>query len=493
MEQMRYRTKLFLIFILMVLISTITALSVIYHGTNQLVLNQMRSKLLSIGVTAVAGINGDILQTWSTQESVNTPAYKALIEQLRKLRDLNRRSDVFVRYTYIVRKAGVDRYTFIADAEESVKDASLFGDPAPIPSEAVPHLGDFPFVTTKPYKDPWGQWLTVYVPIYNTQEKVVAILAMDIALQYLKEKIHKLIIYGISALAGSLLVALLVASILSNIVTSSLQTICQGITSIRLGDLNTRVYLNTDDEFNELAKAINEMVKNIKEKERLTVAFGRYVSHHVLETILHSNHPTHLEGERKKVTVLFCDIHQFNLISETLPPEVVVSLLNEYLEKMISIIFAHQGTLDKFFGDGIMAEFGVPLEDSNQEIHAIETALDMQATVAQLSQRWKQEHNGDITIGIGIHTGLAVVGNIGSNIRMEYTAIGDTVNVASRLEKVTKTLGVPILISEETYQSVSDTQHFQYKDFGLIKLYGRENPIRVYAILPLNPIRDESL
>lgn len=188
------------------------------------------------------------------------------------------------------------------------------------------------------------------------------------------------------------------------------------------------------------------MTKGLQERERLKLNFSRYVSDHVLEKILSSSVPTKLEGERRKITVLFSDIRQFTQLSENLSPEQIVSLLNEYFKVMLDIIFAHKGTLDKFIGDGLMVEFGAPLQDDFQEKNAV----------------------------------TAAVGNIGSEKRMEYTAIGDTVNIAARLEQMTKSTGKYILISEDTYQAIKD--EFDAKNLGSTALIGRQEPITVYAI-----------
>ena len=220
-----------------------------------------------------------------------------------------------------------------------------------------------------------------------------------------------------------------------------------------------------------LGNAINSMTKGLRERERLKLNFARYVSQHVMDTILKSEHVAKLEGERRKITVLFSDIRQFTQLSERLRPEDVVSLLNEYFEVMLDVIFRHQGTLDKFLGDGIMVEFGAPLDDEKQELHAVQTAIGMQRELKKLVMKWEKEGRPKIEIGIGVHTGLAVVGNIGSEKRIEYTAIGDTVNVASRLEQATKLLKKPILISETTYEGIKDT--FKALSLGPMILPGR--------------------
>lgn len=144
---------------------------------------------------------------------------------------------------------------------------------------------------------------------------------------------------------------------------------------------------------------------------------------------------------------------------------------------MLDIIFEHKGTLDKFIGDGLMVEFGAPLDDEFQEKNAVTAAIAMQKALEKLNTTWKQP---TIQIGIGIHTGFAVVGNVGSEKRMDYTAIGDTVNIASRLEQMTKSTKRSILISENTYQTVKE--EFPAESLGPITLPGRQEPIRVYAI-----------
>ena len=248
------------------------------------------------------------------------------------------------------------------------------------------------------------------------------------------------------------------------------------------GDFSSRSPLNTRDEFNELSIAINNMAKGLEERERLKLGFTRYVSQYALEELLNLDKPISLEGERKKVTILFSDIRQFTTIAEKLPPEDVLKLLNEYFEEMIEVIFNYGGTLDKFIGDGLMVEFGAPLDDKLQELHAVLAAIHMQLHLDKLCDKWKKEGKKTLSIGIGIHTGFAVLGNIGSERRMEYTAIGDTVNVASRLEWLTKRLKKPIIISHAVYEKVKD--HFVFEDLEEVKLPGRVGNIQAYAIHP---------
>ena len=226
------------------------------------------------------------------------------------------------------------------------------------------------------------------------------------------------------------------------------------------------------------------MAQGLEERERLKVGFTRYVSQYALEELLKLDQPITLEGERKKVTVLFTDLRNFTKLSEHLPPEEVLKLLNEYYEEMIEVIFNYGGTLDKFIGDGLMVEFGAPLEDNLQELHAVLAAIHMQLHLEKLSDKWESEGKRRMLMGVGIHTGLAVIGNIGSEKRMEYTAIGDTVNVAARLEQATKKIDRHIIVSKTVYDKVKD--HFIFEDLKEVAIPGRKGIIQSYALDPFN-------
>ena len=149
---------------------------------------------------------------------------------------------------------------------------------------------------------------------------------------------------------------------------------------------------------------------------------------------------------------------------------------------MIEVIFNYGGTLDKFIGDGIMVEFGAPLEDYLQELHAVLAAVHMQLHLNKLSDKWEREGKKRLQMGIGIHTGLAVLGNIGSDRRMEYTAIGDTVNVAARLERFTKNIDKSIIISKSVYEKVKE--HFVFEDLKELHIPGRKGIIQAYSVDP---------
>ncbi len=216
-----------------------------------------------------------------------------------------------------------------------------------------------------------------------------------------------------------------------------------------------------------------------REKRQLRNLFKRYVDDTVIEQILAQPNLA-LAGERKSVAVLFSDIRNFTGRSENLPPEELVRRLNHYFEKMVRAILSNRGTVDKFIGDGIMAIFGAPLQDPEAPLHAVQAGQAMLEELAELNREWSEEGFDPIRIGIGIHCGEAVVGNIGSPQKMEYTAIGDVVNTASRIEGLNKSLGTEFLISGETYDAVAGKIAAERLPDETVK--GKARAVRVYRV-----------
>ncbi|MDH7498768.1 MAG: adenylate/guanylate cyclase domain-containing protein [candidate division NC10 bacterium] len=226
------------------------------------------------------------------------------------------------------------------------------------------------------------------------------------------------------------------------------------------------------------------------EKRRIRSAFQRYVPPAVVDEIL--SHPDKLKfgGEKRELTVLFSDIRDFTSYSERYPPEQVVEILNEYLTAMVEVIFRHQGTLDKFVGDEIMALYGAPIYYPHHAEAACLSALEMVAELERLHEKWKKEGREGFEIGIGINTGDMVVGNLGSSQLFDYTVIGDNVNLGARLEAINKNYQTRyhIILSESTYQQVRDRA--QVRQLDAVKVKGKTRPVMIYELLGMNHARN---
>ena len=233
-----------------------------------------------------------------------------------------------------------------------------------------------------------------------------------------------------------------------------------------------------------------------RERRQMKQAFQQYVSPLVVEEVTRDPSKLKLGGEKRVLTMLFSDLAGFTSVSEKLPPESLCLLLNEYLTAMTDIILSHDGTIDKYEGDLIMALFGAPAWREDHAVRACRAALDMQARLAKLREQWAHEGKPALYARIGINTGEVVVGNMGSKTRMDYTVIGDAVNLASRLEGANKLYGTNLMISEMTYEMVAE--QFLVRELDLIRVQGKQRPVAVYEVLgvteePLVPNRVQML
>jgi adenylate cyclase len=217
------------------------------------------------------------------------------------------------------------------------------------------------------------------------------------------------------------------------------------------------------------------------ERRMIQGAFSHYVPEKVVKQILENPDSLQLGGEERVVTVMFTDVAGFTSISEKLTPAELVHLLNEYLTEMTEIVLAHDGIIDKYEGDAIMAEFGVPVHYDNHAYMACSAALKMQKKLRYLRQKWEKENKPTLQARIGINTGEVIVGNMGSRTVFDYTVMGDHVNLGSRLEGANKFYGTYIMISEFTCEVVKDD--FYTRELDLIRVKGKEQPIKVFELI----------
>lgn len=218
-----------------------------------------------------------------------------------------------------------------------------------------------------------------------------------------------------------------------------------------------------------------------REKKWIRHAFQHYLNPSVIAEVLKDPARLHLGGEKRVMTVLFSDIRGFTSISEKLAPELLSHVLNVYLDRMTAIVFKHDGVLDKYIGDAVMAVWGAPVEQPDHAKRACRTALEMLAALKELDQTWEEMGVPRLKIGIGINTGPMVVGNMGSKMRFDYTVIGDNVNLGSRLEGQTKAYGVEIIASESVKQAAQD--EFSFRILDMIRVKGKSEPSAIYQLV----------
>ncbi|MCB9333877.1 MAG: HAMP domain-containing protein [Lewinellaceae bacterium] len=256
--------------------------------------------------------------------------------------------------------------------------------------------------------------------------------------------------------------------------TKPIHALLDEINKVRAGDFSTQAAVLTSDEIGVLTQEFNGMVVGLKERELIRDTFGKYVTRDVADAIL--NKKVNVAGEVRQCTVLVTDIANYTAIAEDLTPQEVIGMLNEYFSVLVTIVQEHQGVVNKFIGDAIFAIFNVPLDDPDHATHAIRAAL----AIEQASTTRTFGKNRRLVTRIGINTGVVVAGNIGSAERMEYTVIGDEVNIAARLEQLNKDYDTNILLGENTYEMARD--NFDFTRLGSFQLKGKERAIEVFTV-----------
>jgi len=229
------------------------------------------------------------------------------------------------------------------------------------------------------------------------------------------------------------------------------------------------------------------VMEDISQEKRIKSMMCRYMAQGIVDQLLQSGE-IKLGGQRKDVTVMFSDIRSYTTLTEGMTAEDVVTMLNEYFEVMVNAVFEYHGTLDKYIGDALMAVFGSPMSLPDHAWYAVQCALEMRKCLVKFNEQQIAKQRKPIKIGIGVHSDQVVSGNIGCSRRMEFTAIGDGVNLASRLEGASKQYGCDIVISEETYNRCADRIYARELDFIIVK--GKTKAVKIYEVIDLktNPL-----
>ena len=261
--------------------------------------------------------------------------------------------------------------------------------------------------------------------------------------------------------------------------TKPLRTLASAMQEVGKGNLAARVTVKSRDEVGVLGEAFNWMMRGLEEGEFVKRIFKRYVTRQVAEKILSEKEFVNLKGDRREVSILFADIRGFTKFSQHMAPEEIIALLNHYFAPVIDVIIENEGVLDKFMGDGFLAFWNAPLSQKDYALRTCQAALGIQRVIARLNFQRENEGKVQIQMGMGIHTGTAIAGNIGSSRRMEYTIIGESVNFAERLQEAA--MQGEILVSARTRELVGERLMFAQRRLK-IEDYG-DAEIEVFELL----------
>lgn len=275
----------------------------------------------------------------------------------------------------------------------------------------------------------------------------------------------------------------------SKSISTPVKRLVLAATEIKQGNYEIDLQAKTKDELGLLTTSFVEMGKGLAERERLKDSFGRFINKEIAELAMRGE--LVLGGETKETTIFFSDIRSFTAISEKMEPSEVVEFLNEYMTLMVDCVNKTNGTVDKFIGDAIMAVWGAPASTGNPKedaLNCLRAALKMRAALIFFNRGRGGEKKPIIRIGCGINSGAVVAGQIGSHERMEYTVIGDAVNIASRVEALNKPMGTDILITEYTYNLVKE--YVVVEEMPPVTVKGKSKPLRVFALINMPNEKD---
>jgi adenylate cyclase len=266
--------------------------------------------------------------------------------------------------------------------------------------------------------------------------------------------------------------------LVSSNLTRPLQEIVRVLQRVRRGDFQGRIRVTTNDEIGYTGDVINEMTRGLREREVIKETFGKYVTDEVRDEILSGKVP--LDGELREVTVLFADLRGFTPLSERLPPKDVVKILNQYFREMEETIRRHRGLVLQYIGDEIEAVFGAPVRVEDHASRATHAAQEMTTRLRSLNEALVQQGYPALSHGIGIHTGEVVAASIGSPDRLSYTLVGDTVNLASRLQELNKALGTEVILSGATRERLG--RGIPLKALPPQRVKGRSQVVEIYTV-----------
>ncbi|TGM52938.1 adenylate/guanylate cyclase domain-containing protein [Leptospira adleri] len=304
---------------------------------------------------------------------------------------------------------------------------------------------------------------------------IISTLDADLAF----EAVYKIRRQNLLIMISVLSIAFLVVFVFSRSLTIPIIQLLLATRKVEQGNYSVDIRPTTHDEVGVLTNSFLRMARGLEEREKIKNTFGKFVNKEIAERALSSD--LKLGGENREVTVFFSDLRNFTGMSEKMKPEEVVEFLNQYFTEMVECIYLTQGIVDKFIGDAVMAHWGALVHDGNEPKNAINAALLMRRALIEFNRQGQDIGRPFTRFGCGINSGPVIVGQIGSEKKLEFTVIGDTVNLASRIEYLNKEFGTDILISESTYLQAKD--HFQFVELPPVWIRGKEKPQSIYAVL----------
>ncbi len=461
-------------FVILIILTTLCLCAFIFIVLRSYLREDLRKQIYNTVSVGALFIDGDLHDTIVTQDQESGAAYESIKNALKRIKE----TAIDIRFAYTMRRNADGSLAFVVDAEES-DEMSHVGDAYDTPTKAMldTFKDEVPFIESDFSTDEWGTWLSGFAPIKNKRGDFSGILGIDMsASKIIRYELSSfLILSGIAAVVCLLVVVF--GILISRRITMPLKLLEKDMVKI------TQFRIEEDVTVKSVFKEIRSMKEAITNMKGSLRSFKKYVPADLVAELITMNKEARLGGERKKLSIFFSDIEGSTTIGEMLPPEELVKAMAGYFSGMTRTVMNNGGTVDKFIGDCVMAFWNAPTDNPDHAYSACKAAVECKAFERLFNEQSKGKGLPQIRTRIGINTGEVIVGNIGYEARLNYTVLGDHVNLASRLEGINKYYHTWIVISGNTYEIVKDRVVARILDNVVVK--GKTEDIRIYELLAL--------
>ncbi len=456
----------------LVLITTLGLSVAIFLRIQGILREDLRKQLYNTVAVGALLIDGDLHESLHDPSDRDSTAYHTLQRALVEIRG----RALEIEYVYTMRLTDTGTVEFVVDAETNPDYVSEIGEeyPDPTPELLASLQGAGIQIEREFAEDDWGVWLSGFAPVFGRDGVQVGVLGIDMAAEGIIANERQTLL-GLIVIAAVITALVMIASIiLSRWITAPLALLERDMQKIKRFQIDDEIQVTT--AFREI-RTMADVTENLKESLQ---SFKRYVPADLVAELIAQNRRAELGGARKDLTILFSDIENFTTWSETLSPEDLISIMAKYFAGMTEIIMRNHGTVDKYIGDAIMAFWGAPRELEDHATHACRAAVECIEFQHSLTAELSAQGFPPLNTRFGINSGEVLVGNVGYENRLNYTVLGDHVNLASRLEGLNKYYGTNIIISDDTAQRVQGSFHVRALDAVAVK--GKSAHIRIHEL-----------
>ncbi|OHD14770.1 MAG: hypothetical protein A2Z96_01620 [Spirochaetes bacterium GWB1_48_6] len=461
-------------FVMVVLLTSLTLGTVTYFSVRMQLRDSLRQRLGDVAAAASLNISAQEHAGLKSPEDMKTPVYEKYRVQFAKLRAVN----PDIRFLYTLRKTQNDGLIFVLDSGETEEDYSPLGMDYESPSPALNLAFQKPYgiqVESEFLTDQWGTWLSSFAPILDDQGNLEGVLGLDMSATRVSEYELKMqLLIALICFVVSVLGALM-GIFFSRRISKPLLGLAKEMGRIQ------QFILDEEGNVHSRIREVRVMSDSLINMKKGLRSFKKYVPSDVVAQLISLNKEAVLETAKVPLTIFFSDLENFTGLSESLSPEKLAEVLGGYFHIMTSTLQNHKATVDKFIGDSVMAFWNAPAPLEDHAYWACKGALACQQALRNVSEEWKKNGLPVVKTRMGINTGISLVGNIGYNQRLSYTALGDPVNLASRLESLNKYYGTSILLGEDTYKAVEGRMQTRLVDLVAVK--GRTKSTGIYELL----------